>query len=376
MPETEQGYLLKVREAVSGRLLSTSKPWKAPELTEEQTESPSLRLTVPRISLITGGEYFAVWAYGKKSKNQLDNAKEVISAAFYPVDASGDIAPSGTTDAEMPGEDSAPDLSVFPGARGLLVRPLYENATLVSPDDKVTQDISKVKLGGKFSDLDLNNAFPGPDGLVTNGKLEHGGSASGGFGVDGGWHSTEVTPPGVDAVLKGEAARTGPWETPNGRINSAAGNHLIAGWYTTSGDPISAVHDLATGKPQATASCESVGTPYDLRIPERADQYDTPPAVSPNGDYLIKDGSVFDLKKGKGHCVGEGKDAKEITLISVGDDGTAYGLTDRTALRGTCPSPSRPRPGSQSHCRWRPRPRTPLPRMPACSSPTAVSTYA
>ncbi|WJY38465.1 hypothetical protein QT196_14865 [Streptomyces sp. P9-2B-2] len=339
LDKSEQGYVLKVREAVSGRLLSTSKPWKAPEPTEEQTEDPDGLLTVPRVSLITGGEreYFAVWAYGKKSKDQLHSAKEVISAAFYPADASGDIAPSGTADVEASAEDGATDVNVFPGARGLLVIPRSEDAVLLSPDGKVTQGISQVKLDGKPSDLDINSAFPGPDGLVTNGKLEQGGSDSGGFGVDGGWHSATVTPPGVDAVRKGESASTGPWETPNGRINSATGNYLIAGWYTTSDNPISAVHDLATGKLRATAPCGNIGTPYDLRTPKRPDRYETPAGLSPNGDYLVKGGSVFDLKTGKGHCVGEGKDAKEITLVSVGDDGTAYGLTEREGTEGNMP---------------------------------------
>ncbi|MER6613867.1 hypothetical protein [Streptomyces xantholiticus] len=339
LDKTTQGYVLKVREAVSGRLLSTSKPWKAPEPTEEQTEDPDGLLTVPRVSQITGGEreYFAVWAYGRKSKDQLHSAKEVVSAAFYPVDASGDIGPSGTADVEASAEDSATDVNVFPGARGLVVIPGFEDAVLVSPDGKVSQGISKVKLGGKPSDLDLNLAFPGPDGLVTNGKLEKGGSDSGGFGIDGGWHSTQVTPPGADAVLKGEFASTGPWETPNGRIHSATGNHLIAGWYTTSDKPVSAVHDLATGKLRATAPCANIGTPYDLRTPKQPDQYETPAGLSPNGDYLVKGGSVFDLKTGKGHCVGEGKDAKKITLISVGDDGTAYGLTDQSGTEGNMP---------------------------------------
>ncbi|MCX4821487.1 hypothetical protein OG883_16595 [Streptomyces sp. NBC_01142] len=339
LDKTTQGYVLKVREAMSGRLLSTSKPWKAPELTEEQTEDPSGLLTVPRVSLITGGEreYFAVWAYGKKSKDQLHNTKEVISAAFYPADASGDIGPSGTADVGASAEDSATDVNVFPGAGGLVVIPRSEDAVLLSPEGKVTHGIAKVKLGGKPSDLDINIAIPSPDGLVTNGKLEQGGSASGGFGIDGGWHSTTVIPPGASAVLKGESASTGPWETPNGRINSATGNHLIAGWYTTADSPMSAVHDLATGKLRATASCEIHGTPYDLRAPEQADPYETPASLSPNGQYLVKDRSVFNLKTGKGHCIGGGEDAKRITLISVGDDGTAYGLTERSGPEGNMP---------------------------------------
>ncbi|MGW3202958.1 hypothetical protein [Streptomyces sp. NPDC001135] len=172
---------------------------------------------------------------------------------------------------------------------------------------------------------------------MTNGRLDQGGSSSGGFGADGGWYSATVTPPGVDSVLKGESAGTGAWETPNGRIDSATGDYLIAGWYTTSDKPISAVHDLATGRLRATAPCETIGTPYDLRAPKWPDPYDTPPGLSPNRDYLVEDGGVFDLKTGKGHCVGEGKDAKKVTLVSVGDDGTAYGLTEQEGTDGNMP---------------------------------------
>ncbi|MGW8762477.1 hypothetical protein ACWGN5_08265 [Streptomyces sp. NPDC055815] len=158
-----------------------------------------------------------------------------------------------------------------------------------------------------------------------------------GFGVDGGWHSATVTPSGVDATLKGDSDSTGSWETPNGRVDGAAGPYLMAGWYTAAGNPASAVHEPATGKLRATTPCESTGTPYNLRAPKRADQHETPPGLSPNGDYLVKGGSVFDLKTGQGHSVGEGKGAKKITLISVDDDGTAYGLTGREGTEGIMP---------------------------------------
>ncbi|MFE0378668.1 hypothetical protein ACFW1M_24480 [Streptomyces inhibens] len=48
LDKTPQGYVLKVRETSSGKLLSASKPWKAPDLTEQQRSRKDGKLTVPR----------------------------------------------------------------------------------------------------------------------------------------------------------------------------------------------------------------------------------------------------------------------------------------------------------------------------------------
>ncbi|MEU2490979.1 hypothetical protein [Streptomyces sp. NPDC007883] len=342
LDKTKQGYVLSVREAASGKLLSTGKPWQAPKLTEEQSADYASVLAVPRISLITGGgrEFFAVWARGEKRNDELHDFQQVISAAFYPADASGkDLAPAGSGDVEPPDGEFDDQVSVFPGAGGLLVRS-YSDNFLISPDGKVTDNgDAKVRIGGQSVDGDYHMAFPGRDGLVTNNK--HEATGEGGFGVDGGWDSSKAIPPGVEAVIEFEPVANSVEKIPNGHIVGAAGDLLIAGWVkgkressrVMASGGISAVHDLATGKVRATVPCETLNSSYAAGIPKVTYREDVPAAVSPNGRYLVKGGNVFDLQTGKGTCADKGEDVKKITLSSVGDDGTAYGIAGEDAPR-------------------------------------------
>ncbi|MFJ9679806.1 hypothetical protein ACIRP2_17300 [Streptomyces sp. NPDC101194] len=325
LDKTEQGYVLNVRGASSGKVLSTSKPWKGPKLTEEQSDEQSGELAVPQIALIPGTErdYFAVWARGQERKDALHEYKEVISAAFYPADASGkDLSPAGAGNAEAPdGEFDRP--SVFPGPGGLVVTSYRGDSILLSPDGKVTDTSdAKVTLNGKAVDPDYLMSFQGPEGLVTNG--DEGARGDGGFGADGGWQSTKAAPPGVEAVRKEENVGFGMEETPNGRIVGAAGNYVMANWIKGS-DDISAVHDIGTGAVKATAPCRTRETEYDVDVPGPQNLAEVQPALSPNGRYLVKGGNVFDLGTGRGSCADSGEGAKKITLAAVGDDGTAYG---------------------------------------------------
>ncbi|MCF3135628.1 hypothetical protein [Streptomyces olivochromogenes] len=325
LDKTEQGYVLNVRVASSGKVLSTSKPWKGPKLTEDQSDEQSGDLAVPQIALIPGTkrDYFAVWARGQARKDALHEYKEVISVAFYPADASGkDLSPVGAGNAEAPdGEFDRP--SVFPGPAGLVVTSYGGDSILLSPDGKVTDTSdARVTLNGKAVDPDYLMSFQGPEGLVTNG--DEGAGGDGGFGADGGWQSTKAAPPGVEAVRREENVGFGMEETPNGRIVGAAGNYVIANWIKGAGG-ISAVHDIATGAVKATAPCRTEQTEYDADVPSPKNLAEVQPALSPNGRYLVKGGNVFDLETGRGTCTDSGEGAKKITLEAVGDDGTAYG---------------------------------------------------
>ncbi|MEU7387388.1 hypothetical protein [Streptomyces tanashiensis] len=326
LDKTGPGYVLTVREAVSGKVLSTSKPWQGPKLTEEQADEQSGALAVPQIALISGRdrEYFAVWARGEARKDELHEYKEVVGVAFHSADASGkDLAPAGTGNAEAPdGEFDRP--SVLPGPGGLVVTSYGGDSILVTVDGKVSDSSdAKVSLNGESTDPDYLMSFQSAKGLVTNGDDRFGGD--GGFGADGGWQSTRVAPPGVEAVLKQESVGSGMTETPNGRIVGAAGTYVIANWLTA-GDGLSAVHDLSTGAVRATAPCRTTDTEYAIRVQGPRSSAGVKPALSPNDRFLVKGGNVFDLRTGKGTCADDGQDAKKITLKVVGDDGTAYGL--------------------------------------------------
>ncbi|WP_328307115.1 hypothetical protein OG432_02135 [Streptomyces sp. NBC_00442] len=334
LDRTAQGYVLNVRDASSGTALSTSTPWKGPQLSEKQSRQPSSELAVPQIALVASGqrEYFAVWALGQARKDELHESKEVVSVAFYPVDASGKgVAPAAEGTAEAPdGDFDRP--SVFAGPGGLLVTTYGHDSILVAPDGKVTpRGSEEVTLNGEAADPDYLESFPGPSGLVTNG--EDGGTGMGGFGAERGWQSTKVAPAGADPLLRYDSVVNGVRTEPNGRIVGAAGNHLIANWTpkgagagTGASDGLSAIHDMATGAVQATAACAAAGTEYDADVPNPKSLAEVQPAVSPDGHYLVKGGSVYDLRTGKGSCPDAGDDAKKITLRTVGDDGTAYGL--------------------------------------------------
>ncbi|WP_052865369.1 hypothetical protein [Streptomyces niger] len=337
LDKTARGYVLNVREASSGKLRSASKPWQGPKLTEEQSDEQSGKLAVPQIALIPGKdrEYFAVWARGEARKDKLHEYKEVVSAAFYPADASGeDVSPAGAGIAEAPdGEFDRP--SVFAGPGGLAVTSYGGDSIVVSPDGKVVDTSNaKVTLNGEAVDPDYLMSFPGPGGVATNG--DEGGTGKGGFGVDGGWQSEKATPPGAARTLKYDPVIDVVKDEPNGRIVGGVGDHLIANWAkkeVPTSDDISAVHDLATGAVQATAPCDTEDTEYDADVPSPKNPADVQPAVSPNGRYLVKGGNIFDLKTGKGACTDKGEDAKKITLASVGDDGIAYGLAGEDTPR-------------------------------------------
>ncbi|MFE0378667.1 hypothetical protein ACFW1M_24475 [Streptomyces inhibens] len=63
-----------------------------------------------------------------------------------------------------------------------------------------------------------------------------------------------------------------------------------------------------------------------MTAPKPVGEEETAPALSPNGNYLVKGGNIFGLKTGRGFCADNGEDAKDIVLTAVGDDGTACGL--------------------------------------------------
>ncbi len=198
----------------------------------------------------------------------------------------------------------------------------------MAPDGKVTRrGDAKVTLNGAAVEPDYLMSVPGPRGLVTNGR--EGGTGKGGFGEEGGWQSSAVTPPGADSLLDYDTVINGVRREPNGRVVGAVGNHLIANWRprgTSATRGLSAIHDLATGVVQATAACDADTTEYDADLPRPTNLAAVRPAVSPNGRYLVKGGAVYDLTTGRGVCTGGESDAKKITLNAVGDDGTAYGV--------------------------------------------------
>ncbi|MGP3974461.1 hypothetical protein ACTWQF_10740 [Streptomyces sp. 8N114] len=336
----ESAYVLRARGAVGGKTRWTGKSWKAPALTGGQQPSAgppgdAEPLTVPRVTLVSDGkrEYFAVWAYGERAKDRLHETRDVVAVAFYKVRASGDaVAPISTATVPAPPEDP----QVTAGESGLLIAdPDGDDASSVDASSgrvtDVTDDI------GPAGTADGDDAHPGgiptASGLVAS-------RGRGGFGLKHKWDSKKVTPPGVRAVYRkadvdiNEGIYAG---RPNGTIVDRAGRHLIAAWDPMDDDEadnaesLLAVHDTATGRVQATVKCPDGASFMTEEAEETAWQPPTHGVLSRNGRYLASGSLLFDLRSGKGRCVSLGEDAKTISLRSVMDDGTAYGVATSTS---------------------------------------------
>ncbi|MER5387884.1 hypothetical protein [Saccharopolyspora sp. NPDC002686] len=325
LDQTQEGYVLRVREAASGDEVWSSTPWKAPDLTKSQLAGDpeswdsDRPMTVPRVMRITSGgqEYFAVLAYGEKRADQLHEAEEGVSVSFYPAASSGDsVAPVSSADLTEASEST--DLRSTP--TGLLAQ-ADATSWLVDPATGKTTETPAAS-----EEWEDDPVFPTSKGLVHKGR-------SGGFGIPGGWRSDQVAPPGVPATLGDPSEETwfstAPETDYNGDISGAVEGHLLAKWTNPdTNDVITAVHDAETGRVEATAPCDvSAVWGVDFQVPESVTS-DLTPALSPNGQYLVAEGALFDLKSGKGFCSDSDEKAKEINLISVGDDGTAYGWAE------------------------------------------------
>lgn len=320
LDQTIEGYVLRVREAASGDELWSSEPWQAPDLTKSQQESAldgDDWMTVPQVTLVSGGakDYFAVFAYGEKRKDELHKAEEGVSVAFFPVEASGDsVAPVSTADVQ---DVSGSSTRVRATTAGLVIR----DGTEVRVVDAASGAISEIPELSSDGDW-VEPAVPLPTGTVLN-------RYSGGFGMVGGWQSEQVAPPGIKPVVAEEGLFSEISKT-NGEIKDFVGNHVIAAW-KDSGDEnneIVAVHDAATGRVEATVDCSvDVSSGTNFEVPENETD-DARIVLSPNGQYLAADGALFDLKSGKATCADEGDNAKDIELVSVGDDGVAYGWAE------------------------------------------------
>ncbi|MGV9249671.1 hypothetical protein [Streptomyces sp. NPDC003710] len=155
-------------------------------------------------------------------------------------------------------------------------------------------------------------------------------------GLVGHWFSDSVCPSGTE--------RTGELAPFNGLAYGVIDGHLFAGWQTpdkedgTGADPVWSVHDLGTGRLQASMTCG-----YDLNNPINAGncgsnrEYGV--VASPNGRYLAAGPVVFDLQRKKGICLARSGDRKDIVIVSIRDDGTAYGAVQQdSTAEGTEPA--------------------------------------
>ncbi|SFK76415.1 hypothetical protein [Streptomyces pini] len=304
-------YSVEARDAVTGALRWKGEPWEPPAA--EDDGGLSIRAPrIPRLLVVheKGREYVVVWAHGLQGEDALSKGEKVISLALYPAGSSGEkVAPARTV--TVPADTRSGDVEVRDGGDGLLVRwkDLGWNAAAV--------DVST----GRFETYRADQELPVYCRKVGCGSGEVGAlSPAGpvialstrGFGVDGGWQASDAVPPGVD---------TQEYERyKDGRLWTTAGDHVISSWTAEDdplGRPVWAVHDLSTGKLEMSAPCRTV---------ERSADAPPRPVLSANGRYAVVGALALDFERGRAHCLGETDQRKGVRLLSVGDDGTAYGF--------------------------------------------------
>ncbi|MFP8963778.1 hypothetical protein ACLIYP_24985 [Streptomyces nanhaiensis] len=307
-----EAYTVEARDAVTGALRWKGEPWEPPAA-EDGGGLSARAPQVPHLLVVRGKgrEYVVVWAHGLRGEDALSKGERVVSLALYPADSSGkEAAPARTV--TVPADTRSGDVEVRDGGGGLLVRwkDLGWNAAVVDvstgrfetypADQKLPVYCQKVGCGnGEVGALSPN----GP--VVALSTL--------GFGVPGGWQASDAVPPGVDTE-EYERYR-------DGRMWTTVGDHVLSSWNAEDdplGRPVWAVHDLSTGKLEMSALCHT--TERSAAAPPRT-------ALSPNGRYAVTGALALDFERGEAHCFGETDERKGVRLLSVGDDGTAYGHT-------------------------------------------------
>ena len=324
MYAVSNGYTVKVRAADSGQVRWTSAPWNPPTQVDGAEGDPEYgeAAEIPDVTGIEqdGHGYVVAYAHGMRGKDDLHEGTEVVRLAVYPIDASGSSA-KPLRQIDVPVSADPGEVQVSSAGGRLLVGWGEEG---MFPRWSAAVDV----VTGKVADYeDANALLPQCEAAVAcsssrvvaataDGPLV--GLGGGGFGVPGRWFSDDVRPAGVDA-------QTGILSTWNGSVYGVADSHLLAGWetggkYGADNDPVWTVHNIRTGKLQASMECAYDG------MEDSEPTRDYPVITSPDGRYLAAGPVAFDLKRDKGICLESDGDAKTIVLSAIRDDGTAYGV--------------------------------------------------
>ncbi|MFI1333298.1 hypothetical protein ACH4U7_24985 [Streptomyces sp. NPDC020845] len=318
MTVASNGYTVHVRDAETGSMRWSGKPWNPPFPMDDAEGNPDTGTPaeIPDLTVVSqdGREFIVAWGHGMKGKDDLHNGKEVVQLAIYPVQGSG-RAVVPLREVSVPVDDGNGSLAVRDGGAGLLIT-WGEGITLHNYAASVDVATGKVTQHGDADELMAQCDEAACYGSEVEATSTHGpvvDMAAGGFGVPNRWFSLDVAPQGAST----RRSLMGGW---NGRVEAAVGGHLVARWAAESGEAIWAVHDAETGKVEATTTC-SVGS---LRPDE--DQPGYPAVASRDGRYLAAGPLAFDLRQRSGLCLAGDGDRKEVLLASVRDDGTAYGV--------------------------------------------------
>ncbi|MFJ1863777.1 hypothetical protein ACIOD1_04015 [Streptomyces sp. NPDC088097] len=301
---SEDGYVTRLRQASTGRILFTGRPWQPPASMSDAGkygyDGDSVELPSVSTAVQDGREYVVTWAHGILGEDALNKGKEVVRLAVYPADASGAaVAPLREIDVPVRtsgpnGNDDEANLRVEDYGTGLQVHWSGSSNGSVAVDpatgtidacgDSCTKGRGEVRTGKGWLVQDFYGAFL----------------------VPGAWTSFDAIPPGASAK-KGEVSMDGVYR-------SAVRGHVFSSWHTPADkilSPLTAVHDAATGKLETSMPCEMKHGGA---------------VTSPNGRFIADGTAAFDLQRLQGTCLSENEQRKQGVFVrSVTDAGTAYG---------------------------------------------------
>ncbi|MFI6205537.1 hypothetical protein ACIBAI_03965 [Streptomyces sp. NPDC051041] len=300
----EDGYVVQVRDASTGTVRFTSRPWEPPAPLEgngllgHSVQLPSVATTVQ-----DGREYVVLWAHGETGGDALSKGEQSVRLLVFPADASGSaVAP--TREIDIPVEVLAPGreyLRVADFGTGLEVHWEAEdtaqkavavdvtNGTLDRCADACAESIGRIRTDRGWIVSDYSQDA---------------------VSMPGGWDIRDAAPPGAKY----------PEDAASNEFVGVTGGHLFTRWKAESGSvlhSLTALHDASTGELETSVVCD--------------DPRGSEAVASPDGRFVAAGTVAFDLQQRSGFCLDAGDDRKASVYIwSIADGGTAYGTLDDT----------------------------------------------
>lgn len=199
MTVASNGYTVHARDASTGATRWTSRAWQSP-LAMQYADGAAATEQPPEIPDLTtveqgGREYIVAYGHGLDGKDDLHHGTEVVRAAVYPADGSGD-ATAPLHEVSVPVNDGDKDLKVRDGGAGLLIT-WGEGMTNHTYSASMDMATGRSRSFGSTDELMPECATMGCYGskvmaLTGSGPVVD--MSAGGFGVPRVWSSGNVTP--------------------------------------------------------------------------------------------------------------------------------------------------------------------------------------
>ncbi|MFF4168567.1 hypothetical protein [Streptomyces sp. NPDC001744] len=306
---TEGGYVVQVREASTGKVRFTSRPWEPPtplgEAGKSSHEGDKVELPSVSTTFQDGREYVVLWAHGMLGGDALTKGKEIVRLLVHPVDASGPaVAPVRQID--VPVEVYGPNSEGGKGEDDLRVEDV--GGGLQVHWDGTRKGAVAVDVTSGTIDACADACAEGVGRVRTAKGWVVSGHGLGLVEMPGAWHIQDDAPSGVRSTMDKLSM--------DGQYMAAVGGHLLTRWRTEAGGtfstPLVAVHNAATGKLETSIVCENPRTGEAVS--------------SPNGRFVAAGTVAFDLQRRHGACLDAGESRKaDVSVRAITDDGIAYG---------------------------------------------------